>query len=88
MAEGRSPEREPWHEDDVHHDCNCQSGKGYPEGHIGRSGKFIPHGDIEQHAEEHIREQHDRDHAHSRAEIFSDNQCENIQIEELNLLIP
>ena len=82
MAEGGGPERELRHERHIDNDGHCKTGQGYPQGHIGLSGKLVPHRDIEKHPEEHIGQEHHRDHSHSGAEILSDNEGEYVQIEE------
>ena len=82
MSESRCPERETRHEQDIDNDSHDQSCEGNPDRHARLAGKLVPHGDIEKHAEKHVRKEHYRHDAHARAEIFSYYQCKYVEIEK------
>lgn len=82
MAERRRPERETGHEQDIDNDGHEQAREGNPDRHASLAGKLVPHGNIEKHAEEHVRKEHDRNDAHAGAEVLSYYQCKYVEIEK------
>ena len=80
MRKGRCPVGEPRHEHYVHHGGDYESGEGDPYRHVGSAGKLVPHGNVEEHAKEHVTEEHYRHNAYAHAEITPEEQGNDIYV--------